>query len=145
MRLSSPALADGDRIPDRYTCAGEDLSPPLEWRDVPEEAASVALLFEEPEASVRPLTLWAAWGIPAADGALAEGEPAPAEGRNDYGATGYRGPCPPPKDEHRYVFRLYALDVPLDLQPGRSRRSFDAAIEGHVLGTAELSATFARA
>src|SRR5256885_37036 len=117
MRLTSPALTDGDRLPERYTCAGEDVSPPLEWSDGPEEAASVALIFEEPEASVRPLTLWTAWSLPPMDGALAEGESPAVEGRNDYGATGYRGPCPPPKGEHRYVFRLYALDAELDLEP----------------------------
>jgi Raf kinase inhibitor-like YbhB/YbcL family protein len=144
MEIASPAFADGDRLADRFTCDGEDVSPPLRWSGVPPEASSLALLVEEPDAPVRALTLWSAWGIdPAADG-LGEGERAPVEGRNDYGAPGYRGPCPPRGREHRYVFRLYALDAELDLEPGRSRRSFDAALEGHVVGTAELAAAYER-
>jgi Raf kinase inhibitor-like YbhB/YbcL family protein len=145
VQLRSSAFADATSIPPRFTCDGEDVSPPLEWSGVPEEAVSLALLVEDPDASLRPATLWSAWGLPARDGGISEGQRAPLEGRNDYGDTGYRGPCPPPRGAHRYVFRLYALGAEPDLEPGRSRRSFDEAIEGHVLETAELTGTYARA
>jgi Raf kinase inhibitor-like YbhB/YbcL family protein len=145
MQLKSPAFAEGEPIPERFTCAGDDVSPPLEWTGVPKGAASLALLVEDLDASVRPATHWSAWGIDRTSGGLPEGARAPVEGRNDYGDTGYRGPCPPAKrGVHRYVFRLYALDAELELEPGRSRRSFDAALEGHVLAEAELATTFER-
>lgn len=145
LRLTSPAFGPGDPIPERFTCAGDDISPPLEWTRVPKEAVSLALLVEDLDASVRPATHWSAWGMDPASGGLPEGARAPVEGRNDYGDTGYRGPCPAAKrGAHRYVFRLYALDAALELEPGRSRRSFDAALEGHVLADAALEATFER-
>jgi Raf kinase inhibitor-like YbhB/YbcL family protein len=145
MRVSSPAFSDGEPIPERFTCAGDDVSPALEWSGVPKKAVSLALLVEDLDASVRPATHWTAWGIDPAAAGPGEGERAPVEGRNDYGDTGYRGPCPPVRgDAHRYVFRLHALDAELDLEPGKSRRSFDAALEGHVLAEAELAGTFKR-
>ena len=144
MDVTSPEFANGQPLPVRFTCDGEDVSPPLRWSGVPAEARSLALLVEEPDAPVRALTLWSAWGIDTATAGLGEGERAPVEGRNDYGAKGYRGPCPPRGREHRYVFRLYALDAELDLEAGRSRRSFDAALEGHVVATAELAVTYER-
>jgi Raf kinase inhibitor-like YbhB/YbcL family protein len=145
MQLKSPAFADGEPIPERFTCAGDDVSPPLEWTGVPKEVVSLALVVEDVDASVRPATHWSAWGIDPGSGALPEGARAPTEGRNDYGDTGYRGPCPPAKrGAHRYVFRLHALDAELELESGRSRRSFDAALDGHVVAEAELEGTFER-
>ena len=144
MRITSPAFTDGEPLPERFTCDGEDTSPPLTWSGVATGARSLALLVEDPDAAVRAFTHWSAWGIEPDTAGLGEGERAPVEGRNDYGDTGYRGPCPPPGRAHRYVFRLYALDAELDLEPGRSRRSFEAALEGHVLATAELAATHER-
>ncbi len=78
------------------------------------------------------------------EGALGEGEAAPAEGRNDFGAPGYRGPCPPPGKAHRYVFALYALDAEPELGPSDRRLSFDKAVDGHVLATAQLTGTYER-
>ena len=86
-----------------------------------------------------------AWGLDPAAGGLGEGEPAPAEGRNDFGTTGYRGPCPPPgHGRHRYVFRLYALDTEFELGAGAAKVDVEQAIEGHVLTTAELVGTYER-
>ncbi len=144
MDLTSTAFAEGERIQDRYTCEGDDLSPPLAWSDPPVGTVALALCCDDPDAGRYPLTHWLAWGLEPAAGALGEGEAAPSEGRNDFGAPGYRGPCPPPGKPHRYVFRLYALDVELDLRPRDRRLSFDEAVEGHVLATAELAATYSR-
>ena len=144
MELTSPAFADGEPIPATYTCDGDDVSPPLEWTAPPDGTASLALCLDDPDAGRYPFTHWLAWGLPAAAGSLAEGEAAPAEGRNDFGAPGYRGPCPPPGKDHRYVFALHALDVELELGPSDRRLSFDAAIEGHVLASAQLVGTYER-
>src|SRR5919201_4155538 len=93
--LSSSAFRSGEPIPARHGCDGDDVSPPLAWSGVPAEARSLALVVDDPDAPGGTFTHWLAWGIdPSSDG-LREGEPAPVEGRNDFGMTGYRGPCPP--------------------------------------------------
>jgi Raf kinase inhibitor-like YbhB/YbcL family protein len=110
VELSSSAFAARQPIPRRYSCAGEDLSPPLEWRAVPAGAVSLALIVDDPDAPVGTFTHWLAWGINPDDGGLGEGERARREGRNDFRTIGYRGPCPPRGHRpHRYFFRLYAL------------------------------------
>ena len=143
--LESDAFGHGQPIPARYTCNGEDLSPPLRWTTVPDEARSLALLVEDPDAPSGVFTHWIAWGIePHADG-LDEGEAAPSEGRNDFGSVGYRGPCPPPgHGRHRYVFRVYALDHDLELDAGAGRPELERAIESRTLTTAELVGTYER-
>jgi Raf kinase inhibitor-like YbhB/YbcL family protein len=144
MELTSAAFADGEAIPERHTCDGDDVSPPLAWTEPPGGTVALALCLDDPDAGRYPFTHWLAWALPAAAGGLAEGEAAPSEGRNDFGAPGYRGPCPPPGKPHRYVFRLYALDVEPALGPSDRRLSFDNAIDGHVLATAELTGRYRR-
>ena len=94
--LESSAFDHAQAIPNRYTCDGEDLSPPLRWANVPDEARSLALLVDDPDAPSDVFTHWVAWGLDPGAGGLGEGEAAPSEGRNDFGTVGYRGPCPPP-------------------------------------------------
>jgi Raf kinase inhibitor-like YbhB/YbcL family protein len=144
MELRSSAFGDGERVPRRSSCDGGDVSPPLAWNGVPAGAVSLALVVEDSDAVGAPLTHWLAWGLVPAAGGLAEGQPAPREGRNDFGAPGWRGPCPPRGKAHRYVFRLLALDCELELGPSDRRRSFDAAVSDHVLEATELRATYAR-
>jgi Raf kinase inhibitor-like YbhB/YbcL family protein len=144
MELTSAAFRDGEPIPKRHTCDGDDLSPPLAWTAPPEGTVTLALCVDDPDAGRYPFTHWLAWSLVPGDGALAEGEPAPREGRNDFGAPGYRGPCPPPGKPHRYVFRLLALDSEPELGPSDRRLSFDKAIDGHVLATSELVGTYGR-
>lgn len=139
MELTSAAFADGEPIPARHTCDGDDLSPPLAWTAPPEGTVGLALCLDDPDAGRYPFTHWLAWGLPPTAGSLGEGEAAPGEGRNDFGAPGYRGPCPPPGKPHRYLFRLYALDAEPNLGPSDRRLSFDAALDGHVLATAHLA------
>jgi Raf kinase inhibitor-like YbhB/YbcL family protein len=143
VQLTSPAFAEGEPIPARHTCDGDDVSPVLAWSGAPDGALGLALCLDDPDAGRYPFTHWLAWGLPL-EGGLGEGEPAPAEGRNDFGAPGYRGPCPPPGKAHRYVFTLYALDAELELGPSDRRLSFDKAVEGHVLATAQLIGTYGR-
>jgi len=143
--LESSVFDNAQAIPSRHSCEGEDVSPPLRWTNVPEGTRSLALVVDDPDAPGGVFTHWTAWGLDPAAGELGEGEPAPSEGRNDFGNTGYRGPCPPPgHGRHRYVFRLYALDTELELGAGAAKAELEQAIEGHVLTTAELVGTYER-
>jgi Raf kinase inhibitor-like YbhB/YbcL family protein len=100
---------------------------------------------DDPDAPTGTFTHWIAWGIDPAAVGLAEGEAAPIEGQNDFGSAGYRGPCPPPgHGAHRYSFRLYALDAPLDLEAGASKQELEGALDDGVLGVAELVGTYER-
>jgi Raf kinase inhibitor-like YbhB/YbcL family protein len=145
VELRSSAFAAGQAIPRRHSCEGEDRSPPLQWTEVPDGAASLAVIVDDPDAPVGTFTHWLGWGIDPASGRLAEGEQAPGEGRNDFGQTGYRGPCPPRgHGPHRYFFRLYALAAKPAVRSGASRRELERAIEGEVLARAELVGTYER-
>jgi Raf kinase inhibitor-like YbhB/YbcL family protein len=111
IRLFSPAFANGTRIPTKYTCAGQDVSPPLRWSGVPEKAKSIALLMIDLNAPGGPFTHWALAGIPPTTQGLDAGQ-VPAgvvAGRNGFGKTGYGGPCPPAGKPHHYVIELFAL------------------------------------
>jgi Raf kinase inhibitor-like YbhB/YbcL family protein len=143
--LQSTAFDHGGPIPRRHSCEGEDLSPPLSWSGVPDGTRSLALVVDDPDAPAWTFTHWLGWGLnPGAQG-LGEGEAAPVAGRNDFGTSGYRGPCPPPgHGRHRYSFRLYALDSDPDLSSGADKRELGRALEGHTLATAELIGTYAR-
>jgi hypothetical protein len=143
--LTSGAFAQGQPIPRRHTCEGEDVSPPLAWSGVPEGTVSLALVVDDPDAPSGTFTHCLAWGIdPALDG-LREGEAAPVEGRNDFGSAGWRGPCPPPgHGPHRYFFKLHALDGELDIPAGAGKADVERAIEGRALAVAELMGTYER-
>jgi Raf kinase inhibitor-like YbhB/YbcL family protein len=143
--LETGAFENAQTIPSRHTCEGEDVSPPLRWTNVPEGTRSLALVVDDPDAPSGVFTHWVAWGLDPAVEGLGEGESAPHEGQNDFGTTGYRGPCPPPgHGRHRYVFRLYALDGDLELGASVAKAELEQAIEGHVLTTAELVGTYER-
>ena len=143
--LTSAAFEQGRPIPPKYTCDGEDLSPPLAWRGIPERTVSVALVVEDPDAPGGAFTHWVAWGVPPDAGGIGEGESAPAEGRNDFGSVGWGGPCPPRGHGiHRYVFRLHALGAELGLPAGAAREEVNEALPKRPLGVAELIGTYAR-
>jgi len=142
--LSSPAFGAGQRIPVRHTCDGEDRSPPLEWSNVPERTQALALIVDDPDAPGGTFTEWLAWGFDPEAGRLAEGEAVPAEGRNDFGVNGYRGPCPPPgHGPHEYVFRLLALDAAPEAGSGARRGELESIL-GRPLAVAELRGTYER-
>ena len=151
LTLSSTAFAGGGPIPRQYTCEGSDLSPPLSWRDAPAGTKSFALIVDDPDAPdpAAPKVVWVHWvvyNIPATATGLEENAtrsmPAGArQGMNDWKASGYRGPCPP-VGRHRYYHRLYALDALLPDLGQATRRQLETAMQGHVLGTAELMATY---
>jgi Raf kinase inhibitor-like YbhB/YbcL family protein len=143
--LTSSAFESGDEIPTRHTCDGDGVSPPLVWSDAPEEARSLALVVDDPDAPGGTFTHWLAWGLAPDAGGLEEGHAPPVEGRNDFGKIGYGPPCPPPgHGAHRYSFRLYALTADLDLEPGAGRDEVDRLIGDHELAVAELMGTYER-
>ena len=143
--LESSAFEHAQPIPTRHTCEGEDLSPPLRWTNVPDGTRSLALIVDDPDAPSGVFTHWVGWALDPNAGELGEGEAAPSEGKNDFGTSGYRGPCPPPgHGRHRYVFRLYALDTGVELGAGAPKVELEQAIEGHVLMTAELVGIYER-
>lgn len=145
LTLTSSAFGHGDVIPRRHACDGEDVSPGLSWSDPPADARALVLVVDDPDAPGGVFTHWLAANIDARAGGLAEAQSPPVEGRNDFGTVGWRGPCPPRgHGMHRYVFRLHAVDAPLDVGFGSGRQEFDRALADHVLATAELVGTYQR-
>jgi Raf kinase inhibitor-like YbhB/YbcL family protein len=144
-RVFSGAFAEGSAIPRLHTCEGADVSPSLEWSDPPTGTRSFALLVEDPDAPRGTWTHWLLWDIPFAARTLAQGARVGAAGVNDFGRTGYGGPCPPPGNAHRYYFRLYALKVErLGLAESARRAEFDRALAGKILGEAVCMGRFGR-
>ncbi|MBI4193004.1 MAG: YbhB/YbcL family Raf kinase inhibitor-like protein [Candidatus Colwellbacteria bacterium] len=150
MELTSGAFRDGERMPSKHTCDGANTHPPLSWDGVPEGTRSLALIMEDPDVprQLRPDGMfdhWLHWNIPASARAVGEGEELPGvSGKTTHGMRGYFGPCPPDR-EHRYFFKLYALDTLLDLSPDATKDELLDAADGHVLDRAELVGRYERA
>jgi Raf kinase inhibitor-like YbhB/YbcL family protein len=148
LSISCNAFGPGELIPKEYTCDGNDISPHVEWKNVPPAAKSLVLIVDDPDAPRGVWNHWLLYDIPPSTAGLPKGAPAPAEARagiNDFGKAGYGGPCPPPgHGSHRYYFRLYALDDTLRL-PVRVRRSqLEDAMSGHILEHAEYMGRYQR-
>lgn len=141
--LTSPAFKNGESIPSKYTCDGEDLSPPLAWTDPPQGTASFALLVDDPDAPVGDWVHWLLYNIPSDAHEIPESGSVGISGINSWPKPGYGGPCPP-NGTHRYFFKLYALDTMLTLSEGAKKADLLKAIEGHVLAQAELMGIYAR-
>jgi Raf kinase inhibitor-like YbhB/YbcL family protein len=143
MTISSPAFTNGGNIPSKYTCDGANVSPPLELHDVPATAKSLALIVDDPDAPSGTFTHWFVWNIDPKEKTIAEGARFPHQGINDFGRTGYGGPCPP-SGTHRYFFKLFALDRELALPSGPKRGRLETEMKGHVVARAELMGRYAR-
>lgn len=148
--LSSTAFSQGSEIPTQFSCDGEDISPPLQWSQPPAGAVALALIMDDPDAPAGTWDHWLLFNLSAEAGGLDPGvEPlerlpnGSVHGANSWGRIGYGGPCPP-SGTHRYFFKLYALDQPLDLPVGANKAEVLAAMEGHVLEQAELMGTYER-
>lgn len=152
--LTSPAFENGGMVPPKYTCDGQDLSPPLEWQQVPEGAASLALIVDDPDAPdpAAPKMTWVHWvlyNIPVRTTGFEEAVAPDAlpqgclQGINDWNRTGYGGPCPP-VGRHRYFFKLYALDCLLPDLKSPPKVKLEAAMDGHILETSELVGLYER-
>jgi len=144
MKITSSAFHEGGSIPSKFTCDGSDTSPPVQISDVPAEAKSLVLIADDPDAPGGLFTHWLVWNIPPQTSSIAEGStPKGVQGANDFGKSGYRGPCPPP-GTHRYSFKIFALDRELELHAGAKRSQVDAAMKGHVIARGELVGRYAR-
>lgn len=150
MNMTSPSFRDG-RIPKDFTCDGANKSPRLKWSEPPAGAKSLALIATDPDAPIGTFVHWVLYNLPAGTRELDEALPTPGQladgsrqGRNDFGNTGYGGPCPPRGSTHRYFFELYALDEPLKLPAGETREQVEKAMQGHILARGELIARYGR-
>lgn len=147
MKISSSKFKHGSEIPSFYTCEGYDWNPPLEFSDVPKEAQSLVLIMEDPDVpeSIRPDRLWVHWIVydmpPTTTGIQEHSAPPGTTGRGTNGRTAYMGPCPPDK-QHRYFFKLYALNKMLNLPKGLTKIEVEKAISGHIIATAELMGSY---
>ncbi len=150
MVLTSTAFQDGGRIPSRYTCDADGVSPPLAWSGVPRGTKSIALIIDDPDAPKGIFTHWVIFNIPATVNGFDENVPASAtlpngatQGSNSGGKVGYTPPCPP-SGTHHYVFHLYALDTQLNLQAGATKQDLLTAITGHILAEAQITGLYSR-
>ncbi|MCW0481287.1 YbhB/YbcL family Raf kinase inhibitor-like protein [Gaoshiqia sediminis] len=150
MEIHSSAFDEGATIPQKYTCDGPNVSPPLRWSGIPGGTKTLALICDDPDAPVGTWVHWVVWNIPAATTELAEHVP-PVElmaggaiqGKNDFRKIGYGGPCPP-HGSHRYFFSLFALNTELHLKPGSTKAELLKAMDGHILAEALLMGRYQR-
>jgi hypothetical protein len=144
LTMTSSAFQQGGNIPSKYTCDGADRSPPLQIANTPSGAKSLILIVDDPDAPAGLFTHWIAWNISAETRTISEGStPKGVQGTNDFGKSGYGGPCPPP-GTHRYYFRIFALDRELNLPSGSRRTQLDAAMKGHIVAQGELIGRYSR-
>jgi len=144
MKITSSAFQQGGNIPSKFSCDGANTSPPLQISDVPSGAKSLVLVVDDPDAPSGLFTHWAIWNISPQTSTIAEGStPKGVQGTNDFGRSGYGGPCPP-SGTHRYYFKIFALDRELDLSSSAKRSQLDAAMKGRVIAQGELMGRYAR-
>ncbi|MFA4647479.1 YbhB/YbcL family Raf kinase inhibitor-like protein [Pyrococcus kukulkanii] len=149
----SSVFQEDSPIPKKYTCDGININPPLYISNIPENAKSLAIIVDDPDAPGGTFTHWIAWNIPPVK-EIPEGIPKKGkvespvkmiQGINDFGRIGYDGPCPPPgHGVHHYHFKVYALDITLNLTPRSTRRDLEEAMKGHIIAEAELVGTYER-
>lgn len=151
LSVLSLAFQEGERIPTKYTCQGQDVSPPFTWSEPPAGNQSFVLIVDDPDAPDGVFTHWVIFNLPSDSRQLPEAVPTQAQlpsgalqGKNDFGGIGYGGPCPPPGRPHRYQFTLYVLDKPLDLKAGASKKQVIDAMQGHILTQGQLTGTYQR-
>jgi hypothetical protein len=151
MELASSAFKNGQPIPNQYTCEGKNISPPLTWNGAPANTESLVLIVDDPDAPRGVWTHWVMFDLPADASGLPEAAaqsgslPGNAkEGLNDFKHSSYDGPCPPAGQEHRYFFKIYALDTALGLPSGASRKDVEAAMAKHILAEGQLMGTYQR-
>lgn len=145
MKISSPAFENNGEIPSKYTCDGENINPPLEFGNVPENTQILVLIVDDPDAPMGIWVHWTLWNIEPETEKIPENTvPAGAvEGITSFGKVGYGGPCPP-SGTHRYFFKIYALDKKLDLSPQADKSKLGEVINNHILAKSELIGLYSR-
>lgn len=151
LQIKSTAFEEGGTIPEKYTCDGEDVSPPLSWTSPPKGTKGLVLICDDPDAPMGTWVHWVLFGLSPDTSALPEGVPAQKvipggakQGINDFHKIGYGGPCPPKGPAHRYFFKLYALDSELDLSAGATKEEVLKAMEEHILAEGQLVSRYSR-
>ena len=151
LQVESPAFGPQAEIPQKYTCDGENISPPISWKDLPNGTKSLALISDDPDAPTIIWVHWVVYNLPETVSGLQEGTPKTEtldqggiQGKTDFGTVGYGGPCPPAGPVHHYHFKLYALDTPLTLPPGATKADILMAATGHILAQSDLVGTYKR-
>jgi len=142
LNIQSPAFAHNGYIPAKYTCDGAGVNPPLTFSDIPEKAQTLVLIIEDPDAPHGTFDHWLLWNI-APTNAIDENSAPGEQGLNSRQQSGYTGPCPP-QGVHHYHFKLFALDLTLDLPGGVDKHTLLKAMDGHVIGTGELIGLYKR-
>lgn len=144
-QITTTAFRDGGSIPKKFTCDGPDVSPALAWSDPPPGTKSLAIIVDDPDAPGGTWVHWVLYDLPADTRKLPEGVEKDRElkngalqGRNDFGKIGYNGPCPPRGSEHRYFFKIYALDSKCGLKAGAAKSDLERAMNRHVLAQAQF-------
>jgi hypothetical protein len=156
IKITSTAFAQGEMIPKKYSCDGERISPPLKWKNIPEDAKSLVLISDDPDAPFETFVHWVVYDIPASISEFPENVPSVKslediegfnlsgkQGINSGHKIGYYPPCPP-SGTHRYFFKIYALDIILNLKAGASKKEIVRAMEGHILAQGQLMGRYKR-
>ena len=141
--VRSPVFESEKLIPAKYSCDGDNVNPPLTVENVPDGAKSLVLIIDDPDAAIGVWNHWLVWNIPADTREIKENRVPGIEGTNTAGRRRYGGPCPP-SGTHRYFFKVYALDIELDLDAGSKKKDVENAMRGHVLAEGELLGLYRR-
>jgi Raf kinase inhibitor-like YbhB/YbcL family protein len=147
VKVESPAFENHKQIPRKYTCEGENVSPPIVFRDLPRGTKSIALVMDDPDAPSGTFDHWIIWNLSPDTKTLNESSHVSNEGKNGFRKIGYGGPCPPPGKPHHYHFKAYALDktfTDAELPKGSSKEKLEEAMQKHILGQAELVGIYQR-
>lgn len=144
MKITSHAFEHEGYIPEKYSCKGDDINPPLNIEELPEGTKTLAMIMDDPDAPGGTFVHWVIWNIPCINQIEENSVPQGAkEGKNNFGKAGYGGPCPP-SGTHRYYFKLYALDTELELNQGALKEDLEQAMEGHIIEQATLMGNFSK-
>jgi Raf kinase inhibitor-like YbhB/YbcL family protein len=143
LNVKSPVFEDNKSIPSKYSCDGDEVNPPLTIEGIPPATKTLALVVDDPDAPMGTFDHWIVWNIPP-EGKITENSVPGTQGLNSGRQQGYIGMCPP-SGTHRYFFKVYALDVNLDLKPNQTRKKdLEKAIQGHILVKGELIGLYRR-
>lgn len=142
LNITSPAFENSKSIPEKYTCDSKNVNPPLNVEGAPKGTASLVLIIDDPDAPMGTFVHWVVWNI-ASTNKIEEDKAPGVEGLNDFKKHSYSGPCPP-RGEHRYFFKVYALDTKLGLGPDSRKKDVEKAMEGHILAKGELIGLYKR-
>lgn len=146
LKIKSPAFSDGDYIPYKHTCQGENVNPPIEFSGIPEKTSTLALIMEDFNEAGERADHWILWNIPwqvLPNKTIPINTAPGVEGKNSFGLTRYSGPCPS-SGTREYVFKVFALDTSLNLSKGADKQTLLKAMKGHILNTAELTGRYKR-